>query len=1154
MTLFHLPTFFLIIGVLYFMMPVITWFVLAGHRTLAVKLWCGGGILLGLSFTLVALRGHVPAWATFPLANLLAFAYGIVRIQSLRLDLAVPWRWQWMAVATLLFVLVLESIRLGLGNLTLMAIYNFSIYSVLSAYLAALALRLANQEQSLSVRWIAYAYFSLAGATLYNVAAFSIGWSSPLPNALDSSPGRLITGIVALPGVVIAHIAYIGFILERTNRQRVEINARYDELVSRIPVGIYTLRLRTDGALSFEYCSEKFCQILGANERDVLRDAESVFGIIHPDDRASLDKANQYAAQTLEPFRWEGRFLLVGDTRWLRIESEPTLLPNGDSLWNGVLIDVTEKKETVHQLRLTQFAVEHTLDVVFLVREDASFQFINDAGCRKLEYSREELLTMTVADIDPIYNADVWHERWQALKEAGSLTIETLHRTRSGRVFPVEVHTNFIEYDGVEYNCGIGRDMTERKQAEESLRESEVKFRLAFTNANTGMCLVDLQGNLLQVNEKMSAIFGYSKHELESMSVNDLALPDDKRISLEFIHHAIEGCEDNIIFEKHYRHRLGNTISCQVSSSLVRDAQGQPHYFISQVQDITEKKLAEESLKGSEERLRLITDIAPVFLAEIDKELCYRFVNRRYADMFGLPPGEFCGKHVSAMISEQVFAKVQPYMLKALTGQPVEFETGLNETPEGYKFVAARYAPRYDDTGQIIGFVAAINDITERKRAEEEIKQLAFYDTLTQLPNRRLLLDRLQQAMVNSDRNKTHGALLFIDLDNFKTLNDTLGHDKGDLLLQQVASRIVSCVRESDTVARLGGDEFVVMLTGLVGNIKEAAAQAQKIGWKIIDTLNQTYSLAGYEHYCSASMGITLFAGQGSTIDELLKQADIAMYQAKTAGRNTLCFFDPHMQSSITARATLSNDLHRALEKNQFELFFQIEVGHNQQAVGAEALLRWNHPERGLILPQEFIPLAEETVLIQPIGQWVLESACALLKSWDKSPQWQHLYLAVNISARQFQQPNFVDKVFEILRETGADPGRLMLELAENVVLADLNQAIAVMSALKEGGVRFSLDHSGTGLSSLAHIVRLPFDQMKIDRSFVQNIVVKPSDAAIIETIMVMAEKLGIAIVAEGVETEVQRAFLEKYGCPVCQGYLFGKPMPLAEFERQFTL
>ncbi len=455
--------------------------------------------------------------------------------------------------------------------------------------------------------------------------------------------------------------------------------------------------------------------------------------------------------------------------------------------------------------------------------------------------------------------------------------------------------------------------------------------------------------------------------------------------------------------------------------------------------------------------------------------------------------------------------------------------------------------------GKVTHYVATQTDITASKTAENEIRHLAFFDPLTQLPNRRLLLDRLHQALAASVRSKDQGALLFIDLDNFKTLNDTEGHDVGDLLLKQVAERIVSCVREGDTVARLGGDEFVVMLTGLKGGVEAAVVQAKTVGKKIIDALNQLYNLAGHEHYCSASIGVTLFNEYSGSSDDLLKQADIAMYQAKMAGRNALRFFDPQMQSSLSARAALEKDLRHALPKNQFRLYYQTQAHHDGRIVGAEVLLRWHHPEHGLILPLAFIPLAEETGLIQSIGQWVLESTCTQLRSWQENPNTRRLQLAVNISARQFHRSNFVDIVLQAMEDHGFDGDRLKLEieLTESVVLANIDDAVAKMNILKEAGVRLSMDDFGTGYSSLAYLTRLPFDQLKIDQSFIRNIGVKSADETIVQTIIGMANTLGMEVIAEGVETEAQRAFLEQHGCPVYQGYLLGRPVPLAEFEKK---
>ncbi len=454
-----------------------------------------------------------------------------------------------------------------------------------------------------------------------------------------------------------------------------------------------------------------------------------------------------------------------------------------------------------------------------------------------------------------------------------------------------------------------------------------------------------------------------------------------------------------------------------------------------------------------------------------------------------------------------------------------------------------------DDNDVVTHYVGAFQDITERKVAEEKIKQLAFYDPLTQLPNRLMLLDRMQRALVLSARNGQKGAVLFIDLDNFKSVNDTIGHAMGDLLLQQVAERLNACIRESDTVARLGGDEFVVMLENLSDQLIGAAAEAELVGEKILAALSQTYQLSTHVFRSTSSIGTTLFIEAQHEAEELLKQADIAMYQAKKAGRNTQRFFSPQMQHAINTRTTLENDLYKALEQNQFQLYYQIQVDSSRCAIGAEVLIRWRHPERGLVPPLQFIPLAEETGLILPIGKWVLETACAQLQAWASNKQTQNLALAVNISASQFHQSDFVAQIRALVQHYSINPTLLKLELTESMLLQDIEDTIATMNGLKDIGIMLSLDDFGTGYSSLQYLKLLPLDQIKIDQSFVRDIATDPNDAAIVQTIIAMTKALGLDVIAEGVETDLQHDFLELRGCHDQQGYLFGKPVPIAQFE-----
>ena len=456
-----------------------------------------------------------------------------------------------------------------------------------------------------------------------------------------------------------------------------------------------------------------------------------------------------------------------------------------------------------------------------------------------------------------------------------------------------------------------------------------------------------------------------------------------------------------------------------------------------------------------------------------------------------------------------------------------------------------------DLNGTTTNYVGTFNDITSRKTAADEIQHLAFYDSLTNLPNRRLLMDRLKQALLTSVRSGKAGGLLYIDLDNFKSINDTLGHNIGDQLLQQVAKRLESCIREDDTAARLGGDEFVVMLEGLGHDAIDAASQAEMIANKILVAIRQPYQLPDREFHSTTSIGVVLFGQQGQSQDDLLKQADIAMYQAKVAGRNTLRFFDPKMQETLNARVALENELRHALDNREFVLYYQIQVDDANHPVGAEALIRWQHPDRGLMSPLEFIPLAEDTGLILPIGQWILEIACGLIQAWARDALTRDLVLSINVSAKQFHQPHFVDQVQAAIEGYGIEPSRLKLELTESMLLDNVEEIIAKMKALKAFGIQFSLDDFGTGYSSLQYLKRLPIDQLKIDQSFVRDIVTDESDQAIVRTVIAMAQGLERSVIAEGVEADAQRALLIKKGCHLFQGYLFGKPIPLEQFEAQ---
>jgi diguanylate cyclase (GGDEF)-like protein/PAS domain S-box-containing protein len=573
--------------------------------------------------------------------------------------------------------------------------------------------------------------------------------------------------------------------------------------------------------------------------------------------------------------------------------------------------------------------------------------------------------------------------------------------------------------------------------------------------------------------------------------------------------------------------------------------------FASLTQIFAERAVAELERQVADARIReqasLLDKAHDAIIAySIDYQI--RFWNKGAERLYGWTSSEVLGRSLKDLLYDD------PADLQRVTDELLKHGELIEEIAEKRKdgqalIVEGHWTLVFDENNQPQSVLSIKTDISRRKAAEQEIQRLAFYDPLTKLPNRQLLMDRLQHAIVRHHRNRREGALLFIDLDNFKALNDTLGHDVGDLLLQQVAARLTTCVRESDTVARLGGDEFVVLLEGLSDNVAEATQQAGSVSEKILARLNQPYDFSGYVHYSTPSVGVTLLKGHEDNPREVLKRADLAMYQAKAAGRNSVAFFNPGMQAVATSRVEMEADLRESLQQNHFVLYYQPQVGHGDSLTGVEALIRWQHPKRGLVSPAEFIPLAEETGLISPLGQWVLKTACKQLAVWATRPETEHLEIAVNVSARQFRSPDFVEHVLNALEQTSANPYRLKLELTESLLVHNMEDTIVKMASLKEKGVGFSLDDFGTGYSSLAYLKQLPLDLLKIDRSFVRDVLTDPNDAAIARTIIALAQSLGLSVVAEGVETEAQREFLARYGCHSYQGFLFSRPLPPDQLE-----
>ncbi|SDP48280.1 response regulator receiver modulated diguanylate cyclase/phosphodiesterase with PAS/PAC sensor(s) [Rhodoferax sp. OV413] len=583
---------------------------------------------------------------------------------------------------------------------------------------------------------------------------------------------------------------------------------------------------------------------------------------------------------------------------------------------------------------------------------------------------------------------------------------------------------------------------------------------------------------------------------------------------------------------------------------------GHPGHFVVSHQNTTRRKqqllAGQQALQATAQHSQAILDNMVDGVITIDARGQMESFNKAASAIFGYAPDEVLGRNVAMLMPgphrqhhDSYLQHFQRTGEARVIGLPREVE---GQRKSGQVFPMSLSVSQVDRAGEPT-FIGIVRDITQRHQRDEEIRRLAFYDPLTGLPNRRLLMDRLKQAMASTVRNRQHGAVMFLDLDHFKQLNDTLGHDVGDLLLQQVAARLHACMREVDCVARLGGDEFVVLLEALSQQAHEAATQAEAIANKILYALGQPYTLRGQAHDSTPSIGIVVFAQDHASLDELLKKADVAMYQAKSAGRNTACFFDPAMQAAVLAHAELEKDLRHGLEQHEFELHYQVQMDGQGAAVGAEALVRWHSPQRGQVSPAQFIPLAEESGMILPLGQWVLETACAQLQAWAGRSATAGWTMAVNVSASQFAQADFVANVAAALQHTGADPHLLKLELTESMLVNDVEDVILKMNQLKAQGVCFSLDDFGTGYSSLSHLKRLPLDQLKIDQSFVRDILTDPSDAVIARTIVALGHSLGLAVIAEGVETADQRDFLAGLGCDAFQGYHFGRPAPAAALQ-----
>ncbi|MBS0293971.1 MAG: EAL domain-containing protein [Proteobacteria bacterium] len=696
------------------------------------------------------------------------------------------------------------------------------------------------------------------------------------------------------------------------------------------------------------------------------------------------------------------------------------------------------------------------------------------------------------------------------------------------------------------------RALDAAKLAGSALDESEERFRAVFNQAAVGMAEVDLHSDrLLSVNQKFCDLLGYTEAELQRLRFQDISDSRDLDTDLAFMERVRAGEIGEFRMEKRYRHKDGHIVWAELMVSRLRIG-GEIDCHLAMVQDIGERKQMEQALSDSEQHLLGILNHMPVGV-NLVRDGVIVFRNDRHVQICGygaqdapdvdrwwqLVLPDDTQRRQAREAWRDACAAARHHADRAI--RPVEC---LITSKAGLQRAVELSGVMLEDS-----HIVTMVDQSRRRQAEEEVRYLAYNDPLTGLPNRRLLLDRLQQALAFSARHRQCGAVLMLDLDHFKHINETQGHDMGDRLLHAVAERLRACIPADDTLARHGGDEFVVVLKDLGANLQEAAANAEAVGHKLLDAMREPFVIGGGEPiHSTLSVGIAIFQGLSESADELLKRSDLAMYEAKGAGRDALRFFDPQMQAQMAARVALEADMRSGLEAGAFELFYQPKMVRSR-ITGAEALLRWKHPARGYVPPSEFIPLAEQTGLILRLGQWVLRTACERLALWNGHPVLGQLTVAVNVSPRQFHEASFVPQVLEALAGTGADARKLRLELTEGMLLRDVEDTIAKMVQLRGYGVGFSLDDFGTGYSSLAYLKRLPLHELKIDQGFVRDVLIDPNDAAIARTIVALGTSLGLQVVAEGVETEAQRAFLERNGCHAWQGYLLSRPLPGLAFE-----